>query len=296
MCNKLCFVILFSLPCLLLTVISHASETEIRYFQTDLRYEYRIKLLDLALSKNEKKWGAYLLIPESRKMTQGRGALLLEHNEGVDVAFFPTSIEREIKFRAIQIPILQGILGYRVLLINRDSRYKFSKIKTFKQLRKKFVAGFGKHWADITILKANKIEVMSSPQYELLFAMLNRNRFDHFPRGINEAWNEIQKYKKKYPKIMIEPNIALYYPYYVYFFVSKNNKILADRILNGLELALKDGSFKALFLEHHQHLFEQASLSSRRIFTLENPSLPQKRGDPKLEWWLPPQLQERLLQ
>jgi len=296
MSSKLYFVILFSLHCLLLAVVSHASETEIRYFQTDLRYEYRIKLLDLALSKNEKKWGAYLLIPESRKMTQGRGALLLEYNEGVDVAFFPTSIEREIKFRAIQIPILQGILGYRVLLINRDKLYEFSKIKTFKHLKQNYVAGFGEHWVDITILKANEIKVIGAPEYELLFAMLNRNRFDHFPRGINEAWNEIQKYKKKYPKIMIEPNIALYYPYYVYFFVSKNNKILADRILNGLELALKDGSFKALFLEHHQHLFEQASLSSRRIFTLENPSLPQKRGDPKLEWWLPPQLQERLLQ
>jgi len=268
-------------------MMSHADETEIRYFQTDLRYEYRIELLDLALSKNKKEWGAYSLVAESRKMTQGRGTLLLEHNQGIDVAFFPTSIEREKKLRAIKIPILQGILGYRVLLINRDKRNEFSQIKTFKQLKQNYVAGFGEHWVDITILEANEIKVIGVPQYELLFAMLNRKRFDHFPRGINEAWNEVQKYQNKYPNIMIEPNIALYYPYYVYFFVSKNNKTLADRIQNGLELALNDGSFKTLFLEHHQHLFEQASLNSRRIFSLKNPSLPEDSGSPKFEWWLP---------
>ena len=264
-----------------------AKEGEIHYFQTDHRYEYRIKLLDLALSKTIKQWGAYSLIGHSQKMTQGRGSLLLEHNKGIDVAFFPTSIERENKLLAIKIPILQGILGYRVLLINHDNREAFSKISSLTQLKKNYTAGFGEHWADMAILEANTIPVMGVHKYNLLFAMLNLKRFDYIPRGINEAWNEVDKFQPQFKNIMVEPNIALYYPYYVYFFVSKSNRALADRIQTGLMLALTDGSFKALFLDYHQHLFEQATLDKRKLFTLENPTLPIKNGTPKLSWWLP---------
>jgi len=264
-----------------------AKESKIYYFQTDHRYEYRIKLLDLALSKTKKRWGEYSLVGDSLKMTQGRGSLLLEHNKGIDVAFFPTSVERENKLLAIKIPILQGVLGYRVLLINRDNSEAFSKVSSLEKLKKNYIAGFGEHWADMAILEANHIPVIGVPKYNLLFAMLNLKRFDYVPRGINEAWNEIDKFQSQFENIMVEPHIALYYPYYVYFFVSKSNQALADRIQTGLNLALTDGSFKALFLEYHQHLFEQAALGKRNLFTLENPTLPVIRGVPKLSWWLP---------
>jgi len=260
---------------------------DVRYFQTDERYEYRTKLLDLALFKTEKKWGAYNLIGVSESITQARGSFLLEQGKKIDIASFATDLEREKKFRSIPIPILQGVLGYRVLLINRDKRELFSRITSLAQLQNKYTAGFSEHWSDFKILKYNNLPVMNVPQYELFFPMLSANRFDYFPRGINEAWIEIEKYQAQYKQIIVEPNISFYYPFFVYFFVSHKHPALAERMQEGLELALKDGSFKLLFLEYHQHLFKQASLEKRKIFYLENPSLPPVKNQPRLEWWLP---------
>jgi len=265
---------------------SYAS-IDVRYFQTDERYEYRTQLLDLALFKTEKKWGAYNLVGIRKKITQARGSLLLEHGKGIDIASLATDFEREKKFLAIPIPILQGVLGYRVLLINREKRALFLRITSLGQLQKNYTAGFAEHWNDFKILKHNKLPVMNVPEYELFFPMLNANRFDYFPRGINEAWIEIEKYQTQFDQIIIEPNISLYYPFFVYFFTSRKNPALAERIQEGLEIALKDGSFKSLFLEYHQHLFKQAALEKRKMFFLENPSLPPIINRPRLEWWLP---------
>ena len=264
-----------------------ATETKIRYFQTDYRYEYRIKLLDLALTKTTKEFGDYQLVGVDENLTQGRGSTQLQHGKGLDIAFFPTNREREQNFLPIRIPILQGILGYRVLLVHKSNQADFSKIETIEQLKKRYMAGFGQHWADMAILESNNIPVIGVAKYELLFAMLDAKRFDYFPRGINEAWIEVEKYKKQYEGMTVAPNIALYYPYYVYFFVSKNNNELAHRVEKGLKVALEDGSFKALFLKYHQHLVKQASLGKRRIFLLDNPFLPEAKVQPELSWWLP---------
>ena len=280
------FIFLF----LTFPILSFANEitalTEIRYFQTDERYEYRIKLLDLALSKTGKSWGAYSLIGDESDMTQGRGKLMLEHNEGIDIASFATNSDLEKTFQPIPIPILQGVLGYRVLLINSDNREVFSKITSLQQLRK-YTAGFGSHWNDIRILKYNLLPVNGVAKYELLFAMLDAKRFDYFPRGINEAWIEVKKYQPQFSHLMVEPTIGLYYPYFVYFFTSRENRALAQRIQEGLEMALQDGSFKALFLKYHQHLFKQASLEIRKMLVLDNPDIVSIQHQPRFDWWLP---------
>ena len=140
------------------------------------------------------------------------------------------------------------------------------------------------------ILEANQLKVEGVTQYERLFEMLHKERFDYFPRGINEAWIEVKRFKGQFTKMMVEPNLALYYPIYVYFFVSINNPTLAQRIEMGLNTALNDGSFEALFKKHHDHLIKKASLDSRKIILLDNPYLPPIGESPKLLWWLPKNL------
>jgi len=116
--------------------------------------------------------------------------------------------------------------------------------------------------------------------------MLSVKRFDYFPRGINEAWNEISEKKEKYPNLAVDPYIALYYPYPVYFFVNKNNLKLADRVERGLTIALEDGTFKALFLKYHSKIIQQADLNNRKIFILKNPTLAEGTPEPDTSWWL----------
>ncbi len=264
-----------------------AAEESIRYFQTDLRYAYRIELLQLALDKTTESYGGYKLQPFTDGITQGRGVSLLKQGNFVNVAFLPTNVEREHELLAVKIPILRGILGYRVLLVHRQDVNRFKELESVKMLSERFLAGFGAHWADMAILEANGLRVEGVSRYESLLEMLNAHRFEYFPRGINEAWNEIAKYHAQFPNIVVEPEIALYYPYPVYFFVSRNNPNLAARLEAGLTTAISDGSFKALFEKYHQHLFEQANLKQRKVFVLKNPFLPIDTALPNTDWWLP---------
>jgi hypothetical protein len=123
-------------------------------------------------------------------------------------------------------------------------------------------------------------------RYENLFKMLMKKRFGFFPRGINEAWNELNSKGKTYPDLAVEKYLALYYPFPIYFFVNKNKPELAQKIEHGLEIALEDGSFKKLFFEYHDTIIKQANLNDRIVFRLTNPILP--KGSPEIDtsWWL----------
>ena len=259
---------------------------KLKYFQTDLRYSYRIDLLKLAMEKTAKSDGQYSLEPVGNKMTQSRGILFLEKGEKVNIGFFPSNKERESKLFSVKIPILRGLLGYRVFLIRKESLANFSKIESLEQLKTKYSAGFGDQWADFKILQINNIPVVGTSKYESLFYMLSAKRFDYFPRGINEAWNEISDKKEKYPDLAVDPYTALYYPYPVYFFVNKNNLKLADRIERGLKTALEDGTFKELFLKYHNKIIQQADINNRKLFILKNPTLAEDTPEPDTSWWL----------
>ena len=90
-----------------------------------------------------------------------------------------------------------------------------------------------------------------------------------------------------FPDLMVEPTLALNYPWPVYFFVRKDNQALAERLQRGLLKAEADGSMHKLFMQHHGQLLQQANLNERRLFQLINPALPP--GTPKSDtsWWLP---------
>ncbi len=279
-------IILILIILIFFSTDSLSEPLKLKYFQTDLRYSYRIDLLKLAMDKTKESDGKYFLAPVEDGMTQSRGILLLEKGEKVNVGFFPSNKERELKFLSVKIPILRGLLGYRVSIIRKTSLADFSKIESLDQLKSKYKAGFGDQWADMEILRINNIQVVGTAQYESLFNMLSAKRFDFFPRGVNEAWNEISDKKEKYPDLAVDPYTALYYPYPVYFFVNKNNLKLADRIERGLKTALEDGTFKEMFLKYHNKIIHQADLNNRKLFVLENPTLGEGTPKPDTSWWL----------
>lgn len=239
----------------------------------DVRHMYRVELLKLALEKTASEYGEYEIVFTETQMTQSRALVELENNGLIDVIALPSNLEREKKFLPVRIPIMKGILGYRVFIINKNQKERFRKIKSFAEL-KKLKAGAGHDWADVSILEYNGIKVEKGSNYEGLFQMLAVNRFDYYPRGVNEAWNEIDARKDSLPGLMIEDSLALYYPFPVYYFLNKNNEAVAKRIEKGLEYAISDGSFDNLFNKYFRSSLAKANLKNRRIFVLKNPSLP----------------------
>ncbi len=273
------------LLCLLLLVLlpafTWATDTiTVKHYQQQARYAVGNKLLHLALSKINKPY--YIHTPKSQRVNEGRGELQVISGD-VDVQWLSTTPYRERKMIPIKVPIYKGLLGLRLLLVNKYSFEFISRVKNLDGLRQ-YTGGHGTLWADLPVYKANNLLVRTHVSYETLFRQLQDNRFDYFHRGINEIWSEQDRYKHT---LKIADNIMLYYPQPVYFFVTKRRRQLADDIKLGLERALADGSYKALFLKSFQDFLTQAKLEKRHLIRLKNPNLPQDLPAIDTSWWLP---------
>ncbi|MFE8072424.1 hypothetical protein QQM79_15305 [Marinobacteraceae bacterium S3BR75-40.1] len=263
--------------------------TTIRYYQKAFRYQYHRALLKLVLSATEDKYGPYRMQPfpaTGKEVSEARGLDLLEDGI-IDVVFLSTSREREAKFRPVRIPLLRGILGYRLLMIRRERQAVFAKVRTLDELRAEFIAGFNPQWADYPIYAANRIALVDTAAYSNLFGMLVGSRFDYIPRGVNEIWEELAHFRTRFPDLAVESHLALYYPFPVYFFVRRDNEALAKRLETGLNRIKQNGRFAQLFWQYHGEAIARAKAGSRLIFLLDNPTLPEDTPAIDMSWWLP---------
>ena len=269
-----------------------ANDLKIRHIRpesaADLRNDYYIAMLRLALNKTCDIDGSAILVMADKTMYQKRAIEQLKQNKSIDVVWTMTSAKREAELQAVRIPLLKGLLGYRIFIIRKDEESRFAGIQTFDDL-KQLTAGQGKGWPDAKILRANGIKVVTGVNYKGLFGMLQLKRFDYFPRGVNEAWNEVKVHPDK--NLVVEKTLLLQYPAPIYFFVNKQNKQLADRLERGLRIAIKDGSFEQLFKNHpaNKEIFELTKIGERKIFRLENPLLPRETPFAEKALWYTPE-------
>jgi len=251
----------------------------------DRRSEYFVQLLKMALEKTETELNKVKL-ESTIKMQQGRAVQQLLMGKNIDIIWTVTSISREEKLLPIRIPLLKGLLGHRVLIIRKEDKNKFSSVTNLNDL-KQFTAGQGHDWPDTEILRANQLDVTTASNYEGLFAMLEARRFDYFPRGVNEAWQELEVQKKS--NLIVDDHILLYYPSPIYFFVNNNNHMLASRIEKGLILSIEDGSFDLLFDSYHEYekVFATKLHRQRKVLQLHNPLLPPLTPLKSKKLWYP---------
>ncbi|TCI02515.1 hypothetical protein EZV61_14270 [Corallincola luteus] len=239
----------------------------------------------MALDNTADQYGPAKAVAFNQKVNEARGLRLLEQGK-VDVAFVPTNRERELRFQSVKFPVLGGLLGYRILLIHQESQDKFSRVENIDQLRDNMIAGFGLHWADMQILYSNQIPVIGHPEYEELFNMVEQRRVDYFPRGLNEAWQEIERFKGQHPGLAVEQHLALYYPFPRYFYVNSSDDALAKRLLAGLKIAKTNGSFEKHFFEAFGEWIHLAQLKDRKVIHLNNPFLSDDTPLPDSSFWI----------
>ena len=245
----------------------------------DKRYDYPARLLELVLKKSG---GDYLPLPSPISMPQSRAlAEVANGSKLITVAWGMTSIEREQQVLPIRIPVDKGLLGWRLALVNHKNPDLFKDVTNGRELAA-FSAGMGHDWPDTPLFRANGLEVLDVPNYELLFRMLANGRFHYFPRSVSEVWEELDAHKG----IVLDQHIALHYPAPFYFFVHKDNAALAAAIAGGFERAIADGSFDRLFRQHYGKQIKRAGIGRRRVLELNNPSLPPETPLGRKELWL----------
>ena len=105
--------------------------------EKDVRYTYYLDLLKLSLDKTTKKYGKYQLNIQYRDVTRKRLiSYLADGSPDLDVIWTGTTIEREKIMLPVRVPLLKGLKGCRLLLINKDKKDVFSKIKSVNELKR----------------------------------------------------------------------------------------------------------------------------------------------------------------
>lgn len=275
---------LLALICLLGALPAQAADNVIRYYPSGAIYTYRWALLKLALDHVEKvDHRHYELVPLNDKVTQWRAEQLLSTGK-VDVVAFAPNAQREQLLQPVRLDILKGIIGYRVFFVRKED-VPTLKGMTPQQFRAGVRLGLNSQWADYPIMKNNGYEVLASIGYESLFEMLAAGRFDAFPRGLNEVGSEMKEQLPRYPGLTLEKTKAIYFPFPVYFWVSKENSPLAKRLLQGLKMAERDGSFKELFLRSHADAIRLLAENGWQTTQIENTELPPGNVRPDTSWW-----------
>jgi len=248
----------------------------IRIFQPhsalDQRHLYNNALLKLALEKTKPHYGNFDIVFTLQGTQRNRALVEIMSGRRVNVHIVPTRPEWEEKTLPIRIPVLKGLLGYRLFLIKRHDIEKFGNIESLDQL-KRLKAGLHQQWSTTEAMARLGFQIVTGSNYEGLFTMLMADRFDYFPRGVNEIFREYNERFHHLPDMVIEPRLALCLPQPTYIFVSKKSPRLAQRIEAGLHHMILDGSFERLFRAYHESSLEQAGLANRKIFRVDNPML-----------------------
>jgi len=172
----------------------------------------------------------------------------------------------------VNVPLMDGLLGYRFLLIRREDLPKFQAITSAAQL-KAMTAGQGRGWTEVDLYRRNGYRVMDSADIKTLIPMLAEKRFDYFPMSVVEIDSALALYPALSSRLMVAPNLMISYPFPTIFYVSARHPTLARRLATGLVIAQKDGSLDELLHRHfHKELSAMAAVT--RHFSIPSPDVP----------------------
>ena len=173
----------------------------------------------------------------------------------------------------IEIPVCRGILGHRLLVIQKKHAQRFSDISHIEQLQEMTI-GIPDTWADADLFRKNGFKVAEKGSLEDIFTRLLAQQFDYIALGANEIESLFENLGDLKKELLIEQNILIYYPLPLVFYVHPDKAELANAIKSGLQTAIADGEHTLLFEMHHPRIVDRLALLTRKKFYLDNPYLP----------------------
>ncbi|EWH08926.1 hypothetical protein DS2_14994 [Catenovulum agarivorans DS-2] len=231
--------------------------------ERDMRDDYPIELLKLALERSEQK---IEIVTANTPMQQQR-ALWAVENGLVDIMWTMMNQTRESYPYSVPFDIYQGIFGNRLILIHQDQLAEFSKIEHPCDFYK-YTAIMGHDWPDTRFYLHHGLPITTSSSYESLFNMLLKGHGDYFPRSVSEIFIELEHHTNE--PFVVEPNWMIVYKAEMRFILSKQAyESYGQAILKGLNQTLADGSFNKLFEKFHGDVLKKAQLNKRKWLNLD---------------------------
>lgn len=233
---------------------------------------YADELLRLALELSKDKFGPYQIVQQRQETVIRRQLLEVEAGKNLSLAVSIPTPEWLEKTQIVQVPIMKGLASYRLFLASDNNKATFKNINTLSEL-KALTIGQGQGWSTAKILDDNGFNVMQGGPYPTLIPMLKANRFELLMRSIYEVGPEMKAYQRTMPDLTIVNDFGLYTYLPMYFFVSKHQPLLAERLTYGLNKAHKNGQLNKLFESHFTEALKLLRNKQRKTFFLSNTNI-----------------------
>ncbi len=233
----------------------------------------------------EKSGADYKFVSTNHPLSSQARKIILVKNGEVDILYAGTSMQLEKDLLPIRFPIMRGLIGRRIFIINKNYQADYAQVKNLSDL-KKFVGIQGIGWGDTQVLEASGLE-QEERLYDEIFESLNLGSRYYLPRGMTEVFAELIDKKKTISNLDIEKNILLVYKTAVLFFINPENTELEDVLNSGFIKAYEDGSYNRFFYSHPliKSAFEQSKLQSRIKIEIPNPFLGTKTEAIPHQYW-----------
>lgn len=248
----------------------------------DPRAYYTQALIELAFAETPEQGPGYVVFstsPQERLRIEAQ----LDKGSRINVYLMPGANAYDTRFLRVTVPVDRGLLGLRVGVIRRQDRDRFSEIRSLgdlSQVRIGSVLG----WQLTDILRHNGLTTEVVATFEDLYKLLGRSRLDLISRGATEVLREQAEMRFDHPDTMIDTALLLRMPLAFYIYVSPNSPDLHRRIETGLQRAVADGRFDAVFRQWFGRDLEVLQLDQRHVIDLSvpDPHLPTVMMDPSL--------------
>lgn len=241
----------------------------------DPRYTYTYELMELIFKATPEYTNAQVKTTEMN-MTRSRIFHELKKGNLLNVVAEAPQKEWDSNLIVVPIPIRKGLQGFRIFIIKDKNREKLVQVDSLQSL-KTLHTGSGNEWSIRLAMEQAGFVVVTANGYESLFAMLSKQRFTTFGRGINEAYKEVESHLALYPDFVVDNHILLEIPLATYFYVSPSFPEIAERIRLGLLRLIENGEFDRFFFQKYCSDILKANMSERIRFKIDNPQVSQKR-------------------
>ncbi|MFT7562107.1 MAG: ABC-type amino acid transport substrate-binding protein [Flavobacteriales bacterium] len=236
---------------------------------------YHHDVLEAMLESTREEFGGYQIEVFDRHVSVNRVRKEIADGQRAHLDFSGMTLT-DAYIRAntehFRIPMYQGILGLRKLIIRNDDQQTFSDLRSNESFLK-LTAGQGTNWQDVAIYRASGVEVVESPVYENLFPMLDAKRFDYLPLSIVEVSDALKSEADVSYNLAIHETVFIYYPIPFFLNISKNKPELVKRLQQGVVNLKKLKTFRKIFHEHFGASIETLNPGNAKVFVMNNPSV-----------------------
>src|SRR5690606_110034 len=119
--------------------------------------------------------------------------------------------------RIIPVPLMKGLLGYRVLIIRAEDQARFAEIEDGRALQS-LPLGIPAAWANAGLFRYYCYRVNEAASFDALFVRQLNGEFDYTSFGANEIDGVFSGRAAPAGELAIENSLLLYYPFPVVFY------------------------------------------------------------------------------